>query len=102
MSKHCTLCGLVMVLFVVGCGQRGPARHNLSGTVTFRGQPVPAAWIHFDPDTSQGNSGPSSSAKVENGRYKTFPDKGIFRGAYMVTVMATIPTDESSVVFVKR
>ena len=36
------------VLVLAGCGrQSGPPRHELSGTVTFDGKPVPAGEIQF-------------------------------------------------------
>jgi len=53
----------------VGCGPTGPARYDVSGSVTFDGQPVPVGTITFVPAT--GNSGPGGSAGIQAGRYDT-------------------------------
>jgi hypothetical protein len=63
------VCALAMV---VGCSkQSGPPRYTVSGTVTFRGEPVPMGTIAFEPDTSQGNRGPAGYADIVNGRFQT-------------------------------
>jgi hypothetical protein len=61
-----------MLVMVVGCSkQTGPPRYTVSGTVTFRGEPVPVGTIAFEPDTSQGNRGPAGYADIVNGRFQT-------------------------------
>jgi len=40
---------ITAVLLLAGCGPSGPRRFHLSGTVTFRGQPVSSGTISFDP-----------------------------------------------------
>jgi hypothetical protein len=63
------VCALAMV---VGCSkQSGPPRYTVSGTVTFRGEPVPVGTIAFEPDASQGNRGPAGYADIVNGRFQT-------------------------------
>lgn len=57
---------------MAGCSkQTGPPRYSLSGTVTFRGEPVPLGTIAFEPDTSQGNRGPAGYADIIGGRFQT-------------------------------
>lgn len=46
------------LLLAEGCGKSGVERHNLSGQVTFRGKPLPAGLIVFEPDSRDGNEGP--------------------------------------------
>jgi hypothetical protein len=41
------------------------------GTVTFKGQPVPAGVIAINPDFTKGNDGPQGMAEIKNGRYDT-------------------------------
>jgi hypothetical protein len=57
---------------LVGCSkQTGPPRYSVSGTVTFRGEPVPLGTIAFEPDTSRGNRGPAGYADIVAGRFQT-------------------------------
>lgn len=56
---------------VAGCGDRGPQRHRVSGSVTFAGAPVRSGRIVFEPDGSRGNSGPQGFAVIRDGRYDT-------------------------------
>lgn len=56
-------------LLALGCGPAGPVRYDVSGTVTFDGQPVPIGTITFVP--AGGNTGPGGSAGIEAGRFDT-------------------------------
>jgi hypothetical protein len=60
---------VVACAFALGCG--GSDRHDVSGTVSFNGQPVPAGRIFFTPDASQGNKGNQGYADIKDGRYDT-------------------------------
>jgi hypothetical protein len=76
---------MAAVAFVTGCMRRaGPTRHTVSGTVTFRGQPVPAGTIAFEPDTRQGNRGPAGYADILNGRFRTH--LGAISGPHLVRI----------------
>lgn len=65
---------------------RGPARHQVSGTVTFAGSPVPQGRIEFEPDASRGNRGPVGVAKIEAGRYRTERRFGAVAGPQVVRI----------------
>lgn len=70
-----------------GCGgQSGPARYDLSGTVTYDGQPVPAGEVVLEPDGSKGNTGPGSLATIRDGKYQTEPAMGVVGGAYIARI----------------
>lgn len=58
-------------VIAAGCGRRELARVPVEGMVTFRGEPVPAGEIRFEPDASQGHRGPVGHAIIENGKYST-------------------------------
>jgi hypothetical protein len=60
-----------MCLLLAGCGPTGPVRFEVSGEVTFRGQPVPAGMIYFTPDAPKGNQGPQAYAPIRQGKYDT-------------------------------
>lgn len=72
--------------FALGCG--GDGTHRVSGTVTFKGQPVPVGKIYFTPDGAKGNSGPSGYADIKDGRYDTAAagGRGAIAGAVVISV----------------
>lgn len=73
-----------IVLAAVGCGG-GPKRYEVSGKVTFKGQPVPAGEIYFEPDGTAGNKGPAGFAKIVDGAYSTSSGgKGVVGGPHVV------------------
>jgi len=71
---------------VAGCGPSGSRRYNVDGTVSLGGQPVPAGEVQFEPDAEQGNSGPQSRAKIQDGRYRTPRGKGPVAGPAVVRI----------------
>lgn len=77
----------LVVLACAACGSEGPVRYDLSGAVTYNGQPVPGGEVILTPDASQGNTGPGSFATIKHGRYETFRDKGTIGGPHVVTVV---------------
>ena len=83
---------------LVGCGKRGSdALYEISGSVTFAGQPVPAGRIVFEPDEAQGATGMASIADIANGSYRTRPRRGFGGGPCRVTIYGTdgtVPTEE--------
>ena len=50
-----------------GCGPTGPERAEVSGTVTFNGQPVEQGAISFFP--TPGVIGPEAGAEIKDGKY---------------------------------
>ncbi len=74
--------GLVLL---VGCGEKGPKRYDISGKVTYGGQPIPAGSITFIP--SGGNQGPAGTAIIEDGSYDTGSDgTGHVGGTHRVVI----------------
>ena len=65
-----------LLLLALGCGQSGPTRFDVSGQVTFAGNPVPSGWVSFTPDTTKGNSGPQGVAPIRAGTYDTASSHG--------------------------
>ncbi|MFW6169338.1 MAG: hypothetical protein ACODAD_02530 [Planctomycetota bacterium] len=66
-----TLIILSGLIVAAGCGQEGPPRYDVSGTVTYKGEAVPAGMIQFIPDNEKGNSGPAGNATIEDGTFDT-------------------------------
>lgn len=78
---------LVAMLFFTGCGGSGPRAVDVSGTITFGGQPVPQGVVYFDPDTAAGNDGVQGFARIHDGAYDTRETgKGIGGGPYRVRI----------------
>jgi hypothetical protein len=59
-----------VALAVSACSGK-PSRYDVSGTVTFKGQPVRAGLIVINPDLSKGNDGPQGFAEIRDGRFDT-------------------------------
>ena len=90
-----TLCYMMaaglLTSLAIGCQkQDGPVRYDVSGTVTYQGDPVPSGSVVFTPDTAQGNSGPQGTAKIVDGHYDTANSgRGTVGGPHQVHVIAT-------------
>lgn len=70
--------------WAVGCGQTGPTRYDMSGTVTYDGQPVPTGTISFDP---VGRDIGGGFAQIVDGNYDTSQDgRGHIGGEHVVHI----------------
>lgn len=73
----------------VGCSgpvTEGPDRFPLSGTITYKGAPLPAGKIYFEPDGKKSNSGPMVTAEIKDGKYATPAGKGTVGGAHIIRI----------------
>jgi hypothetical protein len=87
------VCGMgllagVSLLVGVGCGPAGPTTYPISGTVKYKGQPVPAGNLHFDPDPRTNAKGVPLTLSITNGAYASAPGQGLLPGDYLVRVQA--------------
>lgn len=81
------LCAGGFVGSTVGCGGSGPKTYDVSGKVTFQGEPIPEGVIQFSPDSSQGNSGVALTANIVDGEYSTRDsEKGTVGGPHRVSI----------------
>lgn len=78
--------GFLAALVAAGIGCGGNGRNELTGTVTFQGNPVPLGEIRFEPDTSQGGDGPGVLLAIENGAFRTAPGMGVVAGPHKVFI----------------
>jgi hypothetical protein len=88
-SRGAFLTRIVTVLLctlALGCG--GDKSYRISGTITFKGQPVPAGMIYFLPDGSKGNTGATGFAKIKDGKYDTAETggKGVIGGPTIIAI----------------
>ena len=76
------------LVVAAGCGGEEKL-YDVSGTVTWGGQPIPKGQIFFDPDASKGTAGTQGFATVENGKFDTkvpLKGRGLKSGHYTVRV----------------
>jgi hypothetical protein len=90
---------LVTCALSAGCGD-GSGRVELSGTVTFNGQPVPAGKIYFSPDPAKGNKGPQGYADIKDGKFDTArTGKGGVTGPVIVHIEGLSAGDQPQPLF---
>jgi len=80
-----------------GCGDDGLGkRYSVSGTVKYKGQPVPFGRINFVPDKPDAAATGGASGDIKDGTYTLTtltPNDGAFPGTYFVCVEARDPVD---------
>ena len=78
---------LLILATVVGCSSK-PEPAQLSGKVTFKGQPVPAGYISFTPDVAAGTLGHIKVMQIKDGAYDSAKESepGINPGVYQITI----------------
>src|SRR5262245_39980157 len=78
----------VCLCLALGCNSK-PKGAQLSGKVTFKGQPVPAGYIQFTPDVGNGGRGSIKVLQIKDGVYdssKEPPDQALTPGAYLLRI----------------
>lgn len=63
--------------------------YRISGSITYKGQPVPDGHIIFEPDNAKGNRGAPGRSKIINGKYDTNSEngQGVVGGPHLITIM---------------
>jgi hypothetical protein len=86
----CRLIVLAVILgLAAGCGKSGPKKIQLSGKVTFKGQPVPSGYISFLPEVNQGNLGKEICVvQIKDGVYdsSTEQNPGVYPGPTTIKI----------------
>ena len=85
----CRLAASAAILAVAaGCSSSEQKKIPLSGKVTFKGQPVPAGYISFMPDASQGNRGEVRVVQIKDGAYDSAKERspGVYPGPTTVRI----------------
>jgi hypothetical protein len=75
---------LLLAPLAGGCG--GGSGYEVSGQVTWKGQPVPAGEVVFEPDPAKGNVGPQSRAPIREGGFRTPAGKGSVSGPVRIVI----------------
>lgn len=87
--RACALPLLILACGILGCGKSGIDRYHVQGPITYRGEPIPAGHLVFEPDPAKGNRGPGVMAFINQGHYETLKHKGIVGGPHIVRIYAT-------------
>ena len=83
--RHATACLIILAgLIAIGCTNK--KQHHVAGKVLYKGEPLPAGVIWFDPAPS--NDAPQGYAIIKNGEYSTAKEggRGVIGGAYIVRI----------------
>lgn len=81
------LFALALLLAVCnGCRRTGPERVIVSGTVSYRGEPIPKGTIRFIPGRNQ--QIPSAVARILDGKYSAGANGGVCVGNYRIEIEA--------------
>ena len=72
---------------LVGCSGEKPTT-QLTGTVTFKGKPVPAGYINFMPDSSKKVYGEIRMVRIKDGNFATQEGNanGVFPGESIISI----------------
>ncbi len=71
---------------LTGCSG-GLDLYPVSGTVTYKGKPVPAGVVWFDPDVTTGSAAPQGFAYIKDGAFDSAANgRGVAGGTYLVRV----------------
>jgi hypothetical protein len=75
------------VLLAFSCASK-PKLAQLSGKVTFKGQPVPAGFVSLTPDVANGNNGQITVLQIKDGVYDSAQQNppGIKPGPYFLRI----------------
>jgi len=79
---------LLSACLLAGCGDSAPKSDQVSGKVTFDGQPVVYGAINFIPDADKGHKGPAGNAEIIDGVYNTADagGSGLLKGPHIARV----------------
>lgn len=79
---------MTALVALAGCGDSGPPRLAVWGSIAWKGAPIPRGVVYFDPDVSKGNQGPQGFTLIVDGKYDTRAarSKGCVPGAQIVTI----------------
>jgi hypothetical protein len=80
----------VLSALAAGCSSSEGKKVQVSGKVTFNGQPVPAGWISFQPDSTQGNPGREVRlVQIKDGVYDSSKEQdagGVYPGPTIIRI----------------
>lgn len=87
-SLRCSILFSAVALVLFGCDKPARTVAHLSGTVTFKGQPVPEGFINFIPEITGGNTGEVKAFEIKDGVYNTEQggSPGIYPGANKIMI----------------
>ena len=79
----CLIILAALIGLVSGCGNSGPKRNSVAGTVTFKNEPIIYGSISF---RSTGDGKHVGTADIKAGKYSIIPEVGLPTGDYVVAI----------------
>ena len=73
---------------VIGCGPTAPVRQEVSGTVTWDGEPLSLTSVVFRP---QNSDGVGSTSELTSGQFRLTEEQGLTPGLYDVVLLPIQP-----------
>jgi hypothetical protein len=88
MRRFATMAALAVIFMFHGCGDGGPRRVPVSGTLTLNGKPLEGATVTFAPDPTNPVGTPGGAFTDKDGSYIAASDQrpGLAAGKYKVLV----------------
>lgn len=83
---------LSYLLVLPGCGETGPVKHPVSGSVTFDKDPLPEGDILFTPVA---DSEPPEGGKIKEGRFQLRVREGSYKVAITASKLMPLPPGET-------
>jgi hypothetical protein len=86
--------GFAAMAVILGCGDDSglATRYKVSGTVKYKGEPVPKGTVVFEPVNPPPPQGRVAQGSIENGSYTlttSTPNDGALPGEYKVIIMSS-------------
>jgi hypothetical protein len=72
-TRYWTICGIVTLAMLAGCGRSGPELAPVGGRVTLDGQPIYGAQLRFQPE---GSGSPSYGSTDREGQFELAYKRG--------------------------
>lgn len=90
----CIILGFSAITLGGGCDAKRPGRAVITGSVSYRGEPIQQGRITFFPQ--QGTNAPLAGTVIENGKYRVDSKGGAVVGNYIVKITAYRPRPTKS------
>lgn len=88
MSPATRFCLPILVMLLVPACSNSGGRQEVTGSISFDGEPLQGGWIYFRPT----GKGPSSAGEIKNGRFEISAADGLMPGDYQVAIEYREPT----------
>lgn len=86
--KRTSVILLIAAIAAGGCSRQGIQKTELTGEVTYNGEPIELGMIHFKP--KQGTAGPMAAGSIIDGKYAVNASGGVPLGEHTVEILGYV------------